>query len=49
MVILYDDIINYICYLSNIKCHVCNKKFNIYFKIKLDKNYYCSNSCFNFV
>lgn len=44
---LPDDIIKYIINLIDIKCHVCNVQYNLSFYIKLDKYYFCSESCYN--
>ncbi len=46
---LNDDIIKLILKYTNIKCHVCQKYYTIDFYKKLDKNYYCSKSCFNHI
>ena len=42
---LPDDIIYFINDNTNIKCHTCSRKFNIYFYKKQKKYYYCSNIC----
>ena len=47
--ILPDDIIYFIIDNTNIKCHTCNRKFNIYFYKKKNKYYYCSDICYNFI
>ena len=47
---LCEDLINYICFLSNIECHICKNNKNIYnFYKKQNKFYYCSKSCYEFV
>lgn len=46
---LPDDIINYLINKCDIKCHTCNRKFNIYFYKKQNKYYYCSDICYNFI
>ena len=46
---LGNDLIEYILKLTSIKCHCCNKILNINFYKKLDKNYYCSKKCFEFI
>jgi len=46
---LPDDIIYFIIDNTNIKCHTCSRKFNIYFYKKQNKYYYCSDICYNFI
>ena len=46
---LYDDLILLILKYTNIKCHICQKNYTIDFYKKLDKNYYCSECCFNHI
>lgn len=46
---LPDDIIYYIIVNTNITCHTCKRKYNIYFYKKQNKYYYCSNICYNFI
>lgn len=46
---LPHDLIVYINNCTNIKCHICKKKFNINFFKKLSKNYYCSKICYEFI
>ena len=48
-IIFNDDIINYIFKLANIKCHVCNCKYNNNFYKKLGNFYYCSKICFQHI
>ena len=37
--------------LTNIKCHVCNKKYKLQhdFYKKQNKFYYCSKNCYHFI
>ena len=46
---LPDDIINYIIYNTNIKCHVCKRSYNLTFYKKESNFYYCSQICYNFI
>ena len=48
-ILLPNEIIELIFILSNIKCHCCNKNYDFNFYKKLNKNYYCSYDCFNFI
>lgn len=47
------DLINYILFLSNIKCVICNKKVKIidkyFFRDSYSNKYYCSQECYNFI
>ena len=50
------EIIDYIVFLSAIKCHVCQKHYNIHdyrFYITNSNStykwYYCSNQCYDFI
>ncbi len=42
---LCDDINNYIYYLANNKCSICQVSCKIPYK-KLSKFYYCSKNCY---
>ena len=44
---LPDEIINVIFNNIKIECWTCKVKYNLKFYKKLDKNYYCSEECFN--
>ena len=46
---LNNDVILLILKYTNIKCHVCQKYYTIDFYKKLDKNYYCSKCCFDYI
>lgn len=46
---LPDDIINLIFDYTGINCHVCQKQFRFNFYKKLNKKYYCSLECFDFI
>jgi hypothetical protein len=51
ILVLNDDIIYYVNNLTNIKCHICNKKYKLqhdFFK-KQSKFYYCSKNCYHFI
>ena len=43
------EILNSIFKNTKIRCKCCNKVFNFNFYNKLDKNYYCSKICYNFI
>jgi hypothetical protein len=51
IVLLNDDIIYLVNNLTNIKCHVCNKKYKLQhdFYKKQSKFYYCSKNCYCFI
>ena len=46
---LPNDIIIYILKLTNIKCHSCHKTLDYNFYTILNKKYYCSITCYNFI
>jgi len=51
IVLLNEDIIYLVNNLTNIKCHVCNKKYKLQhdFYKKQSKFYYCSKNCYHFI
>ena len=51
IVILNNDVLTLIDNLTNIKCHVCNKKYKLQhdFYKKQNKFYYCSKNCYHFI
>ena len=51
ILLLNDDIIYLVNNLTNIKCHVCNKKYKLQhdFYKKQSKFYYCSKNCYHFI
>jgi hypothetical protein len=51
IVVLNEDIIVYVNSLTNIKCHICNKKYKLQhdFYKKQSKFYYCSKNCYHFI
>ena len=51
IVMLNNDVLTLITNLTNIKCHVCNKKYKLQhdFYKKQNKFYYCSKNCYHFI
>ena len=51
IVMLNNDVLTLIDNLTNIKCHVCNKKYKLQhdFYKKQNKFYYCSKNCYHFI
>jgi len=51
ILLLNDDIMYLVNKLTNIKCHVCNKKYKLQhdFYKKQSKFYYCSKNCYYFI
>ena len=51
IVMLNNDVLWLIDNLTNIKCHVCNKKYKLQhdFYKKQNKFYYCSKNCYHFI
>jgi len=51
IVMLNNDVLWLINNLTNIKCHVCNKKYKLQhdFYKKQNKFYYCSKNCYHFI
>ena len=46
---LPDDIIYIILHKTNIPCHICDKKLDLFFYILLkNKYYFCSKLCYLF-
>ena len=43
------EIIKLIYQFSGIKCKVCKCNFNSKFLFRENKNYYCSELCYNFI
>lgn len=46
---LPNEIIDIILKLTKIKCHCCNKTFNINFYKKQSNFYYCSKNCYEYI
>lgn len=51
IVMLNNDVLGLINNSTNIKCHVCNKKYKLQhdFYKKQSKFYYCSKCCYHFI
>ena len=51
IVMLNNDVLTLIDNLTNIKCHICNKKYKLQhdFYKKQNKFYYCSKNCYHFI
>ena len=51
IVMLNNDVLGLINKSTNIKCHVCNKKYKLQhdFYKKQSKFYYCSKCCYHFI
>ena len=51
IVMLNNDVLGLINNLTNIKCHVCKKKYKLQqdFYKKQSKFYYCSKICYHFI